>query len=181
MAFNFEQYYPIHNTSLANFMTRFNNALYEGCDKEFYNLCMLKLRTDTYANDGTFVQIDADKSCGYDWEHRQTGYKSYGEFEYRKWGLGQFGTKLVKPSIKLSLQISTDGTGLLVAWHEDFDINMNNVQLPSQTKENRVEKMGKTFHYAEFDIRTDEGILAFKKMIYQAIKEQKFNHTVFAA
>lgn len=180
MAFNFEQFYSTHNTSLTNFAERFNNLVYEGCDDEFYNLFMVANRRETYTNDGTFVQADIDKCCGFDWEHRQTGYKSFGEFEYGRWGLGQYGTKLAKPSIKITLQISTDGTGLLVAWHSDYE-KLSDVKLPSQTKKNRVEKMGKTYHFIEYDISTDEGLLKFKKMIYNAIMEQNYTHTIFAA
>ena len=179
MAMNFAKTYPTHEETLARFMTRFNNVLYEGCDLEFYNLCMLRLRKDSYKNDGTFVQIDADKCCGYDWQCRHTGYDTLGAFEYAKWGLGQYNTKLVKPSIKISLQISRDETGLLVAWHSDYE-KVVDVKLSSETKKNRTEKVGNTYFFTEFDIRTDEGVLAFKKMIYDAIREQKFDHTIFA-
>lgn len=172
MAWNFESYYDIHNDTMRSFLDKFNSL-----DDE--NILMIENRKETYANDGSFLFSDLGVAVGYDWEFRKTGYPSHGEFQFKKWGVGQYGSKLAKPSIKLSLQISYDGTGLLAAWHDDFE-KLTNVDLTSETKINRNEQMSCTLNYIEYDISTTEGVKKFRDMIARAATTSTFNHSVFS-
>ena len=171
---NFKSFYSTHNETMAKFIDRFNAINGDN------NIFLIPNKKETYANDGSFLCSDLGLAIGYDWQYKKTGYKTFGEFEYERWGLGQFGTKLVKPSIKISLQISEDESGLLVGWHQDFD-KVNDVNLTSETKVNRKEPMGCTHDYMEYDISTDVGLLEFTKMIQRAFDTQTYNHTVFAS
>lgn len=173
MSMNFAGYYDIHNNSMNKFIERFN-----ALDDD--NILMIANRKETYSNDGSILLSDLGVAIGFDWEYRKTGYDSFDNFMFKRWGVGQYGTKLAKPSIKLSLQISKDETGLLVAFHDDFE-KLTNVSLTSETKVNRKENMSCTHKYIEIDIRTDAGLIQFKNILRRAAERQTYNHTVFAA
>lgn len=170
---NYEQLYPVHNTTMMSFAMRFNSI------DDGINLMIMPNRYERFTNDGSIALTDQGLSVGYDWEHRNNGYDSVDEFEYKRYGISQYGTKLAKPSIKIALQESKDETGLLVVWHEDFKKDLVEVNLPSQTKKNRREPMGCTKYYTEYNITTDEGIAEFRQMLYRAFMAGEYNHTVF--
>ena len=176
MAMNFPGGYKPHNDSLEYFAERFNNIVID----DLANVVIVLIRKETYKNDGSIIALDKGLAMGLDWEQRQKYYPTYGQFEKKQWGLGQFNTKLVKDEIHISMQCSTDETGLLVGFHQDFK-RLANVDLPSESKKNRTELMSNTQHYREFDISTDEGILEFKKMVARAFKLKEYNHIAFVS
>lgn len=170
---NYSSCYTVHNSTMDTIKNRFNELSNND------NVFMIDNRRETYTNDGSFLLSDLGVAVGFDWEWRKTGYPTLGEFKYQKWGLSQYGTKLAKPSIKVSLQISQDLSGILVAFHEDFDL-FADVKLSSETKVNREERVGRTFDYIEIPT-TDEGLILLKEILQRAAATQTYNHTAFAA
>jgi hypothetical protein len=140
---------------------------------------MLFNQSETYGNDGAIAYADKVKIIGIDWELRQKYYPSYGEFPFARYGLSQYDAKISKgEKIALSLQMSTDKTGLLLSWHEDYNLE-NQVKLSSNTKTNREEKVWRTLNYKEFDLREEESYIEIVEILKRAGDTGQFNHKSF--
>lgn len=168
MAWHNQSGYIPHNESLSEFVEKFN-----AIDND--NLLMIENRRETYSNDGSFLCSDEAIAIGFDWEMRQNFYESYGGFKYKT--LKQFARKLVKPSIRISLQLSKDGTGLLVAWHDDFPTTFTEEQLKSDI--GGTELTSSTELFTEYDVSTEAGIIEFKKMLTRAVRNRQYNSKSF--
>lgn len=172
---NYGVHYKAHDDTFHEFAEKLNKIANQ------YNIYMLFNKKETYGNDGAIAYADEVKIIGIDWELRQKYYPSYGEFPFARYGLSQYGAKKGKgDKIALSLQMSTDQTGLLLAWHEDFELK-NQVKLSSNTKTNREEEVWRTFHYVEFDLRKEESFIEIVEILRRAGETGQFNHKSFAA
>lgn len=148
---------------------------------DIFNACPVEanirweyIRTETYDNDGCFLDIETGRTFGFDWEIRDK-YFANGVFSFSD--LRQFERKLQKPSIKLSLQGDSTCTAILAAWHEDFlkgdriPVSLSTDYAQNQTTYTRATK--------EFKVYKLEDMPEFKKMIARSLRSEAYNHTVF--
>ena len=98
---------------MKKFVDLFNNS------SAYPNLKIEPITEETFIDDGNIVDIATNQSIGFDWEYRDK-YFSNGKFQFST--LGQYERKIVKPSIKISLQCDSTETAVAVAWHEDWEL-----------------------------------------------------------
>lgn len=174
MAFMYESKYKPHNESLQRFVDRFNRL--GNRDLHIY-----LPPAENFYDDGI---VYLDEPCcmishriSFDWEQRHTHYEKYGDFKFND--LTQLGRKIEK-DINLSLQISKDETGLLVAWHEDFyEFDFRFQYVKTEKGVFKKEKVFYTTQFIEYDISNDDGILKIKDMIESAILSHQLNSSSF--
>lgn len=172
---NYSEHYKSHDDTFHEFANKINQIANQ------YNIYMLFNKSETFGNDGAIAYTDQVKIVGIDWELRQKYYPSFGEFPFARWGLSQYDAKMSKgEKIALSLQMSTDTTGLLLSWHEDYNLE-NQVKLSSNTKTNREEKVWRTFNYVEFDLRKEESYHEIVEILRRAGETGNFNYKSFAS
>ena len=175
MAMLYPNQYAAHNESLERFVEKFNNTGNP-------NIHIWLPPTETFYDDGTIYVDDDDLMISYrilfDWEKRHTHYSTAGRFPFKT--LTQLGRKIAKPKIVLSLQTSTDETGLMVAFHNDFDEDNWHYQWVKNEAGKLIhEKVFETTNYIEYNLTTTTGIVALKDMIHRAILSKQLNSSVF--
>ena len=175
MAMKYPTKYKDHNESLERFTEKFNTT----GDPSIH---VWLPPCENYYDDGT-IYIDDDESMIsyrilFDWEKRHTHYNTKGKFPFRT--LTQLGRKIAKPKISLSLQTSTDESGLMVAFHSDFDEDNWRYQwVTNEAGERFLEKVFETTFYKEYDLTSEADIIELKAMIQRAILSHQLNHTIF--
>jgi len=91
--------------------------------------------------------------------------------------LGQFERKLKKDEIGLSLQCDKEESAVLVAWHIDF-LKERQQTIPLDT-DFGIKEMGKVRYTSHFKIFQYSKVPDFRKMIFYAIKNDIYDHTIF--
>ena len=172
---NYEEHYDSHDMTFHDFSDKINAI------SKQYNIHVLFNNLETFGNDGSVAYSDKVTIFGLDWEQRQQYYPSFGKFKFYRWGLSQYGSKIYKDEkIDLSLQMSTDGTGLFIAWHDDF-VFSKTITLSSNTKENRTEDVYITQKYKEFDLTKEESYVEIVEILKRAVDVSKRNYKSFTA
>ncbi len=143
--------YNKHNETLANFEKLFNSTV------NYQNIIIKPIEEETFIDDGVILDLDTNQEIGFDWEYRDK-YFSNCNFKFNT--LGQFERKIVKPSIKLSIQCDSTFTGIAIAWHEDW-IKENSVLLNLST--DTIDEFGKVRYTKSFKVYSFEKIEEFKK------------------
>ena len=174
MGMHYAHRYTEHNESLARFAAKFNSI----GDKDI----QLKINeVENYYDDASFIYGFGDDAVSFkmDWQKRYEHYFRFKGFRFKD--LWQWDRKMKKPEIFLSMQCSTDETGLLVAWHEDFS--------PDKMRKSKTEKNGVegwewqlthiTYNFMEYNTNTEEGIIQIKNMIKRAFESRQFNFRAF--
>lgn len=157
--------YHISQASLEYFATRFNQS------PVHKNLEWRVINTETYKDDGKFLDVDTGKTMGFDWEIRDNYFEN-GEFKYDT--VGQYERKMTKPSIKISLQSDKDCYAIIVAWHEDFF--KENIQKMNLATDTEVKQKDAEVRYTKhFKIYTINEIDKFKEMIYYAMSNDIYD------
>ena len=174
---HFADKYKPHNESLARFAEQFN-AVGDP------NLYFKDWHLENYRTDGVLVfdddEIEQTIIKSFDWEKRHKHYDTYGQFPFRT--LTQFGRKMNKSEIAISLQISADETGLLLAFHSDYNTkDCMYLDLETNKQNQGKEELYYTTHFKEFNIATPEGILELKETLRRAFYSWQFDHTVFVS
>lgn len=177
MAMHYENKYKPHNDSLANFANKFNSV-------GDPNLIMVINEVENFKDDASFIytpEQDKELSIRMDWEKRFAYYDEFGGFRFNT--LTQWKRKIDKPEIMLSIQCSTKGDGVLVAWHEDYDRTRSYTQKTKSYKNGiahcEEEIVYPTHSYTEYEVLTDEGMANFKEMIKRAFTTKQFNFKSF--
>lgn len=159
--------YDKHDTSMEKFVKLFNNSL------SYPNLKIEPITEETFIDDGNIVDEKTKQSVGFDWEYRDR-YFSNGVFSFDT--LGQYERKIIKPSIKLSLQCDSTETAVAVAWHEDWRLeDIVKLNLATDSKD----QLGKVRYTKHFKIYFYENIAELKKMINRAFEQKQFNKNSF--
>lgn len=155
--------YDKHDTSMKKFVDLFNNS------SAYPNLTMEPITEETFLDDGNIVDTATNQSIGFDWEYRDK-YFSNGKFQFST--LGQYERKIVKPSIKISLQCDSTETAVAVAWHEDWMLeDITKLRLSTDTHD----QFGKVRYTKYFKIYLYENITELKKMLNHAFEQKQFN------
>ena len=106
--------YKEHNDALNRFMRTFNNYAFNNGNE----VRMYLEHNENYRDDGGIVYLPENIKVLYDFEKRHNYYPTFDKFSFKE--LGQFERKISKEEIHLSIQCSTDETGFIYAWHNDF-------------------------------------------------------------
>lgn len=160
--------YDKHDKTMLNFAERFNRSPI--CK----NIEMRPHPVETFDNDGIFIDVNTNRSIGYDWEYRDR-YFSNCKFVFDS--LGQYERKLRKSSIQIALQCDSTETGIAVGWHEDWlqeEKERRALRTDSSWKEN-----GTTRYTTRFKIYSFEQIDSFKNMIACAMRLQVYSSKIF--
>lgn len=160
--------YTKHDETMLNFAERFNKS------PVCRNIEMRPNPSETFDNDGVFVDTNTNRTIGYDWEYRDRYFENCRlAFE----SLGQYERKLKKPSIQLSLQCDSTETGIAVGWHEDWlkeEKEKRALRTDSSWKEDgtiRYTTSFKIYSFAQMD--------SFKRMIFRAMQLQVYSAEIF--
>ena len=90
--------------------------------------------------------------------------------------MGQYERKIIKPSIKISLQCDSTETEVTVAWHEDWK-REKIVQLNLASDSH--DQSGKARYTEHFKIYLYKNIAELKEMLNRAFEQRKFNKNSF--
>lgn len=159
--------YDKHDTSMEKFVELFNKSL------AYPNIKIYPITEETFIDDGNIVDTITGQSIGFDWEYRDKYFKN-GVFQFET--LGQYERKIIKPSIKISLQCDSTETAVAVAWHEDWQLE-DIVKLKLSTDSN--DQLGKVRYTKEFKIYFYDNIADLKKMLNRAFDLKQFNKESF--
>ena len=160
--------YDKHDETMLNFAEKFNKS------SVCRNIEMRPNPVETYDNDGIFIDINTNRSIGYDWEYRDR-YFAYCKLAFES--LGQYERKLRKPSIQIALQCDSTETGIAVGWHEDWlqeERERRALRTDSSWKEN-----GSTRYTTRFEIYSFDQIDSFKNMVGSAMRLQLYSSKIF--
>ena len=160
--------YDKHDETMNRFAEMFNRL-------EIYrNIIMRPNPVETFDNDGVFIDIETNRSIGYDWEYRDR-YFAYCKLAFES--LGQYERKIKKPSIQLSLQCDSTVTGVAVGWHEDW-LNEEREKRSLKTDYSKKEK-GTLRYTTNFRIYSFEELDSFKHMVATAMRLQLYSSKIF--
>jgi hypothetical protein len=168
--FHFKEHYSSHNELEAEFNRRFNSIGNK-------NLLMLRNEDETFRGDGCFVLVDMGKAMCYDWETRQSYFE---DINFPFPNTRQYAQKIDREYIKISIQMSTNGNSIIVAFHEDFKPETKTtVSMRSNRVNNRKQTVYETELFEQYDIYDDRELLAFKEMINRALVFEIYDSRVF--
>lgn len=160
--------YSKHDDSLSKFVEVLNAC------PEYPNIVIEPILTETYIDDGNIIESSSGNSIGFDWEFRDKYFEN-GEFKFST--LGQYERKIIKPSIKISIQCDSTESHVAVAWHEDWKIeNVTKLHLSTDVE---LKEYGRVRYTKYFKIFSYEDIAEFKGMIYTAFQNKQFNKSSF--
>ncbi|WP_418178993.1 hypothetical protein ACNSOO_08705 [Aliarcobacter lanthieri] len=163
--------YEEHNIAQRKLIEIFNQTANKlGSEVEMYFQ-----EHENFRDDGGIIYKSTGEKILYDFEKRHTYYNTYKNFRFTE--LGQFERKIQKNEIKLSVQISTDESGLILAWHEDY-VRKNVNYIKSKTEDGKGEINGKRFT-SDFIEISYKNIEIFYHILVKAFKEKKFNKESF--
>ncbi len=160
--------YQKHEESLSRFVDLFNNT------RDNYPVIMQIYQTENFRDDGVIVDSKTGKRITFDWEIRDK-YFSRGKFKFST--LGQFERKIKKDEIGLSLQCDKEQTAVLVAWHQDW--LKEKPQPVSLKTDSRNKEKGMVRMTRHFKIYPYANMVAFRAMIYRALRTGRYDHRVF--
>ncbi len=160
--------YNKHDETMLNFAEIFNQS--PVCE----NIKMRPNSEETYDNDGIFIDLNINRSIGYDWEYRDR-YFANCEFEFDS--LGQYERKLIKPSIQISLQCDSTETGIAVGWHEDW-LQEEREKRALRTDSSQKEQ-GSIRYTTRFKIYSFEDVDIFKSMVARAMQMHIYSSEIF--
>lgn len=159
--------YSKHDESLAIFVDLFNNS--PVCK----HIVIEPNEYETYGDDGKIINLKTNEQFGFDWEFRDR-YFSNGVFDFDS--LGQYERKIIKPSIKLSLQCDSTQTSVAIGWHDDWlDEMQSKLHLLTDSKK----QFGTVRYTKKFIIIKYTDMDRIKIMINNAFVTRNFNHLVF--
>lgn len=162
--------YSAHNQALARFCHLFNQT----SEASGGALLMQPSRRENFREDGEILFRPAATSVLYDFEKRFSHYPRHGAFRFSTFG--QFERKLQKPEISLSIQCSTDESGFIVAWHEDYRAEAL-VHIASKTATG-TEQTGKRFTTRFLELSYHQ-MGRFYRVLDYAFRYNQFNANSF--
>lgn len=161
--------YNKHDETMFRFAEKFNQS--PVCK----NIKMCPNPEETFDNDGKFMDVNTNRSIGYDWEYRDNHF-AHCKLAFNS--LGQLERKLRKPSIQLSLQCDSTETGIAVGWHEDWLQEERESRLLST--DSAEEEKGSVRYTTHFKIYSFDQIDTFKNMVASAVSLQIYSSEIFA-
>lgn len=160
--------YGKHDETMLHFAEIFNAS--QVCK----NIEMRPNPTETYDNDGIFIDVNTNRAIGFDWEYRDR-YFANCKLAFKS--LGQYERKLKKPSIQISLQCDSTETGIAVGWHEDW--LQEEREKRALLTDNPWKEKGSIRYTTRFRIYSFEEVDSFKDMIAGAIALQIYSSKIF--
>ncbi len=160
--------YNKHDETMLRFAEIFNQS------PVCRNIEMRPNPEETYDNDGIFIDINTNRSIGYDWEYRDRYFENC-NFAFKS--LGQYERKLIKQSIQISLQCDSTETGIAVGWHEDWlqeEREKRALLTDSSWKED-----GSIRYTTRFKIYSFEQVDSFKNMVASAMQMHIYSSEIF--
>lgn len=159
--------YNKHDESLRKFARLFNGS------KDYRHIQIRPNTEETYDNDGQIVNTYTGQEIGFDWEYRDRYFENC-NFRFKT--LGQYERKLIKPSIKISIQCDSTETGIAIAWHEDWlSVSCINRRLATDSND----EWGTVRYTKHFRVYSYDNIRDFKEMLDRAFKSGNFNKHSF--
>ena len=163
--------YEEHNKSLNNLINIFNNTAKKlGSEIEMYYQ-----EQENFRDDGGIIYKKTNEKVLYDFEKRHRYYDTCNKLAFKT--LGQFERKIEKSEIKLSIQVCSDESCLVIAWHEDYK-KEEKAFIKSATEDGKGESNAKRFTNDFIEIKYTN-MEVFYKVLLKAFSERTFNKNSF--
>lgn len=161
--------YPEHNESMDRFIEKFNSC------GVHTNLLMLRLPEDKAKHDGVFIDLETQKSFGFDWSKFDSYIVKNGELIYDK--LLIVNSKINIQSSKIYIETDLAENEIIIAWREDL-LQEELIYFYDEIKPHKyLRRTGRlTDKYKIYD---NSNICEFKNMIKSALTNNTLNYTNF--